>query len=140
MPTPHKQAAKKERGVALVEFAFTFPIVLLLVMGAFDLGWAVYAKNSVSLAAREGARRAIITGNNDDVVRAAARNAAQGLALSDADITITPVQSGSAPYRQPRTPVTVVVNYTYRPITPVISPFIPGGSMTIGSRATMIVE
>ncbi|MGE5138667.1 MAG: TadE/TadG family type IV pilus assembly protein [Rudaea sp.] len=140
MPIRSKQPSRRERGVALVEFAFTFPIVLLLVMGAFDLGWAVYAKNSVSLAAREGARRAIITGNSDDIVRAAAKNASQGLALTDADIVITPSQNGSAPYRQPRTSVTVVVRYAYHPITPVIAPFIPGGSLMIGSSATMIVE
>lgn len=44
------------RGQALVEFAFAFPILILLIFGLLDLGRAVYAQHQISEAAREGAR------------------------------------------------------------------------------------
>ena len=46
----------RERGQALVEFALTIPLVLLLIFGLIDLGRAVYISNSLSEAARDGAR------------------------------------------------------------------------------------
>ena len=45
-----------ERGQALVEFAFTLPIALLLLMFAIDIGRFVYTYAAVSAATREGAR------------------------------------------------------------------------------------
>jgi Flp pilus assembly protein TadG len=45
-----------ESGQGLTEFALVFPIIVLLIMGIFDLGRAVYAYNALSNAAREGAR------------------------------------------------------------------------------------
>ena len=46
----------RTRGQALVEFAFAFPIFLLIVFGLIDLGRAVYVSNSLAEAARDGAR------------------------------------------------------------------------------------
>ena len=34
-------------GQALIEFALVVPILILLIIGLFDLGWAVYANNMV---------------------------------------------------------------------------------------------
>jgi Flp pilus assembly protein TadG len=48
------------RGQTLVEFALILPIFILLLMGIFDLGRAVYAYNTISNAAREAVRVAIV--------------------------------------------------------------------------------
>jgi len=53
-------AVSRPSGQALVEFALVLPIVLLLLMGLFDLGRAVFLANSLTNAAREGARFAIV--------------------------------------------------------------------------------
>jgi hypothetical protein len=50
----------RQRGQALVEFALVFPVVILMLVGLFDLGRAVFAYNTVTNAAREGARLAIV--------------------------------------------------------------------------------
>ena len=50
----------ERRGQSLVEFALILPIFILLLMGIVDLGRGVYAFNTVSNAAREGARLAIV--------------------------------------------------------------------------------
>ena len=47
---------ERDRGQALVEFAFALPIFLLIVFGLIDLGRAVYVNNSLAEAARDGAR------------------------------------------------------------------------------------
>ena len=50
----------RSRGQALVELALALPVLLLIFMGLFDFGRAVFAYNSLSNAAREGARVAIV--------------------------------------------------------------------------------
>jgi hypothetical protein len=46
----------RSRGQALVEFSLAFGVFVLVVFGLIDLGRVVYAHNSLSEAAREGAR------------------------------------------------------------------------------------
>jgi Flp pilus assembly protein TadG len=48
--------SKGQAGQGLTEFALVFPIIVLLIMGVFDMGRAVYAYNALTNAAREGAR------------------------------------------------------------------------------------
>ena len=48
------------RGQTLVEFALILPIFILLLMGLFDMGRAVYAFNTISNAAREAVRVGIV--------------------------------------------------------------------------------
>ena len=52
------------RGQALVEFALVLPILVLLLTGFFDLGRVVLAHDSLSHAAREAARFAIVHGGS----------------------------------------------------------------------------
>lgn len=68
------------RGQALVEFALVIPIVLLLMLGLFDLGRVVFINNSLSDGARHGARHASVDPRSatycadvDDAVRSAIR-------------------------------------------------------------------
>ncbi len=49
-------------GVAAVEFAFAFPILILLVIGTADVGRALWYTSTLDHAAREGARYASLRG------------------------------------------------------------------------------
>ena len=51
--SPHKK--HRLRGQALVEFALVLPLLLVLILGAMDLGRMFYAKIVITNAAREGA-------------------------------------------------------------------------------------
>lgn len=127
---------ESSRGTTMVEFALVFPVLILLLMGVFDLGWAVYANNTVALAAREGARAAIITANTDSIIRTQVKNTSQGLALTDGQIVISPT-----PSRSSGGAVSVTVNYTFTPLTPLIANILGGsGHLNLSSEATMIVE
>ena len=66
---------RQSRGQALVEFAFVLPILILLLVGIFDFGRAVYAFNTVNNAAREGSRLAIVDQNCDAIGQVARQHA-----------------------------------------------------------------
>jgi len=53
--------AVNTRGQALVELAIVLLLLLLLVLGIFEFGRAMYIKNTLTHAARAGARTAVVT-------------------------------------------------------------------------------
>lgn len=54
--------SRSARGQSLVEFALVLPILILMLVGTLDLGRVVLANDTVSTAAREAARYAIVHG------------------------------------------------------------------------------
>lgn len=50
----------RQRGQALVEFAFVFPIIAMLAFAFIDIGRAVFNYNTLTNAARQAARVAIV--------------------------------------------------------------------------------
>lgn len=50
---------RRDRGVALVEFAIVLPLLLLLIGGIVDFGRAFFTEVMLTNAAREGARTAM---------------------------------------------------------------------------------
>jgi Flp pilus assembly protein TadG len=50
------------RGAAIVETALVLSVFLLLILGTFDLGIAVFRYNTLSQAARQGSRQAAVHG------------------------------------------------------------------------------
>jgi Flp pilus assembly protein TadG len=53
---------QKPRGQAMVEFALVIPVFILLMVGIFDLGRVIWVNDTLSTAAREAARFAIVHG------------------------------------------------------------------------------
>jgi Flp pilus assembly protein TadG len=85
---------EREDGVALVEFALILPVLIMLVVGMFDLAFAVWWSNTLTSAAREGTRYAIVHGadssdpvgpGDDGAVVTIVRQQAVGLR----DVTVT---------------------------------------------------
>jgi Flp pilus assembly protein TadG len=64
MTRPSRQVLEI-RGQSLVEFALVFPIAIILLLAVFDVGRAVFAYNSLTNAAREGARLAAVNQDKD---------------------------------------------------------------------------
>jgi Flp pilus assembly protein TadG len=57
--------ARRERAdqaQALVEMALMLPVLVLLLVGVFDLGRAVWLSNSLAMAVREGTRYGVVHG------------------------------------------------------------------------------
>ena len=55
-----KKTKKNEKGQALVELALVLPLLLALLCGIVDFGWIYYNQITLTNAAREGARYAVI--------------------------------------------------------------------------------
>ena len=62
-----------ERGNAMVEAAMTLPILLLLMVGIFEVGRAYETWQVVTNAAREGARLAMLPNSDSNTVKAMVR-------------------------------------------------------------------
>jgi Flp pilus assembly protein TadG len=73
---------RRRAGQSLVEFALLLPILLVILLGIFDFGRAIYAYNAVSNAAREGGRTAIVN-QYDQHVRQRAAQQATALGVPD---------------------------------------------------------
>ena len=81
-----------ERGQTLVEFGLIIPIVLLIMLGLFDLGRVVFINNSLSDGARNGARHASTRPRDADYcaqVDDAVRSATRGQPLTPYTVTFT---------------------------------------------------
>lgn len=133
--------AESGRGQSLVEFALILPIFILVLVGLFDVGRAVFAYNTISNASRESVRVAIVNQTTADVQDEALKQAVS-LGLVPADVTITyvgPSGTGtcSAPYGISCL-ATVTVQYAYSAATPVIGQII--GPFTMTATTQMPVE
>lgn len=131
------------RGQALVEFALVIPVFLLLVMGIFDLGRAVYANNTINNAAREAGRRAIVD-QTIGQVRAEALQAASNLAVQPANVSID-FRSSSNPNVANSCGTLVIgclahvtVDYQFSAATPVIGQIV--GTITMRGESFFPIE
>jgi len=55
-----KRLVQDERGTTLLEFAFVAPVLCLLLMGLFDLGFQIYAQTTLQGAMQEAARKSAL--------------------------------------------------------------------------------
>ena len=85
---------QRTRGQALVEFAIIVPIFMLLLFALLDFGRVIYAQQTITQDAREGARAGLVAALDNPVtttsyqkVRDAALKMAPGVALVGSDIT-----------------------------------------------------
>lgn len=133
----------RDRGQTLVEFALIIPVFILMLMGIFDLGRAVYGFNTVNNAAREGARLGIVDQNVTDIQAKAADHAANlGLGTSNVSVDFrdkdTPNTANSCSKLDIGCLTTVEVNYTFQAITPLIGNIV--GTINIVGTSQFPIE
>jgi Flp pilus assembly protein TadG len=93
---------RSERGQTAVEFALMIPVMLLFVLGIFQVGVTYFNQEAMATSARDGARAgAIHTGSTPAVIIQDAKDAitsnATGLDTSTLSITVTGVDNPEAP-------------------------------------------
>lgn len=148
MPFLDRRQRERRTGQALVEFSLVIPLFLLLLVGLFDLGRAVFAYNTLTNAAREGARIAIVNQYKPSIIQRAKDQTAI-VELNDPSVSIDFYQvnaDGTADTSTQCALVAVgclaVVSFeaTYRPITPFISNIIFGNGVTFEAQSVLSVE
>lgn len=156
-----------ESAQSVIEMAFTLPILLLIIMGIIDFGFALSDRVALSNAARNGVRYATTHSTAWSNSNSPPANTIEGAILSsggtssipndDQHITIAyqnPDGSACGQYSAasnsftggsqstcvtPQNLIQVTVSYTYSPITPGIGQLFPQG-MILASSATMVEE
>ncbi len=151
---------RRHSGQSMVEFAVLAPIFFLLLLGTIDLGRAVYIYNSISDAAREGARAAVPydspVPSSSNVIGAVQSKLGGGFSLTIDPCSGQP-QTSSCP-ATPTTPNTGLIWYSsgigavtgHHPVTVKITflfqPWIPvvrdaaGNGVSISAETTMETE
>ncbi|HET7038078.1 MAG TPA: TadE family protein [Thermomicrobiaceae bacterium] len=119
----------------MVEFAIAGLLFFYMLFGILDFGRAIFQYNDLASSAREGARAAIVQSLTDDQVKDYTVQASAGL-LTTGDVTISGSRTCNA---VPCPTVTITVQHTFTPITPLIGNLI-GGSITMTASSTMVVE
>lgn len=115
----------RHKGQAVVEMALILPILVLLVMGCVDLGRVFYYQETITNVTREGARYGAL---HPSASTSSIQSDALGEANNMSGITVSVTITSSD--------VTVVANYTFQPITPVIQSIV-GTSIVLKSSSTM---
>lgn len=143
-------ALERSRGQAAVEFALIVPVFVLLLLGIFDLGRAVYASSTLNNAAREGTRQGIVD-QTAAHIRSRAAGHAVALGLADANVQVefrNKEDSGGCAYLTNADTtddafvstclVRVRVNYTFTAVTPVIGNIV--GAFAMNGESTMPID
>jgi len=144
MRAPIREA---RRGQTLVEFALVLPLLILLLVGIFDFGRAIFAYNTINNAAREAARLAIVDQTFADI-RAEAAASAAGLNIDPTSVQVDFRDSDTAAAGSCNDEVgtpTVVgciavvqVPYLYDAATPIIGSLV--GTLTLTGESRFAVE
>ena len=127
---------KREEGAAAVEFALVLPLLMLILFGIIEFGFALYNKEVITNASREAARAGIVQApkltETDIETVAKAYLTSAGWDETKADINITGA-GGLFP-----NPLTVTVDYPYS--FAVLPNFIVGFSKDITLSATTVMK
>lgn len=132
-------------GVSLVEFALVTPLLVLFLMGIFDLGRSIYYYDAISNGAREAARQSITACGNganltnctsaDNTTKSTVVNQLVGVPITTSNITISPST------RQYGNTITVTISIQFIPITPLIARYLgTSGQLTLSARSQMVVQ
>ena len=150
----------RSRGQSLVEFSLVFPIIVLLIVGFFEIGRAVFAFNTIANAARQAVRVATVNQLTDVTdcdatrpvedpyephwsIRGCAIAAANVLGIKTANVSVAyAAPPGTTLDCDPTLHVgciaTVTVTYNFSVATPFISMLI--GPIAMSQSSSMPIE
>jgi Flp pilus assembly protein TadG len=133
-----------ERGQGTVEFALVLIPFLLLLLGIFDLGRAVFYQHMLTGAAREGARLGVVATRTADEICARAGATVRLPGATEVTrcgvagaLTVTVSQRGTPGAASE--PVAVSLSYVFSPVTPLVGAAV-GERIVLSASSTMYVE
>jgi hypothetical protein len=94
--TSTNQLSQRRRGVAAVEFAVCLPVIFLLVFGSIEASSFIFLKQSLHVAAYEGAREAIRIGSGNTQASDCVQNLLGSRNVVDFQVNFPNGESGDA--------------------------------------------
>lgn len=128
------QPLVNNRGQALVEFAVVFPLIIVLLFGIYEIGIALSVQQTITYAAREGARVGALTNENSQIESAIA-TATEFIDSNNDRITIQITPENEAT-RSRGDELTVLIEYNL----PLIILNVISESITLSSQAVARIE
>lgn len=129
------------RGQALVELALALPIFLILIFGFIKTSYVLLSQQTITYAAREGARVGSLTNDNDQI-KSAVWNAVEPIdTITESgkakytQVIITP-QNENDPDRKRGGELTVIVKYPFH----LKIPYVETGSIILQSQSKVRME
>jgi Flp pilus assembly protein TadG len=132
----HTLRRRRHRGAAAVEFALVVPLLVMILFGIMEFGYAFFIQASVAGAAREGVRSYAInwtkaSAQSDAIARA---ESAPGLVPGDfVNATISP--SCTTTTAGSRT--TLTLTYKYRSLTGLLDGILASSNITLTGIGSM---
>jgi len=126
---------RRRRGAAAVEFAVCLPILVLLVFGSIEACSFIFLKQSLSVAAYEGAREATLSNSTTSAASVRSQRILDSRGVTDYSISFPGGTPDAALRGQP---VTVEVTAPTQTNSPLAGRFIP--NRTLVSRVVMLKE
>jgi Flp pilus assembly protein TadG len=141
---------RRSRGQALAEFAIVVPIIAMMIFGLLDLGRAVFTYNTITQAARQGARTAIVD-QDVDRVRATTYAYAPSLNLGTSSVDVC-FKTSDSTERDCNSSIgdcpsssrvigclaIVATDVTYVPMTPIVGTLV--GAIHLTSQSVLPIE
>lgn len=119
LPDRRRGVPDRQRGAVAVEFGLILPVLLLLVFGAIESGWALFTYNTLSHAAQEATRYAIVRGGSStspasegDIKKYLQERAPK------LDIPVDQITVNFVPDNSPGNEVQISITYPYVPLIP----------------------
>jgi Flp pilus assembly protein TadG len=126
---------RRRRAVAATELAVCLPVVVLLVLGTIEACSMIFLKQSLSVAAYEGARTAIVPGKTEDDVKTACLQVLAERKVTGGQVTVTPSNIAAL---NPGDFVDVTVSAPCNANSVVPNKFYRG--RTLSAKASMMIE
>lgn len=131
-----RSARSRRLGAATVEFACVAPLLFSLVLGMIEFGRVMMVQESLTNAAREGARTAVLPGRTTSDAQTAVSNCLTNAGISGANpATVTPDPSTA----NPGDAITVTASVPFSQVT-----WLPGTlfmkNVTLSASAVMRKE
>lgn len=128
---------RRDRGEVLVEFALSFVVFLMTLLGTFEFGLAIWQYNMLADLAQEGARWASVHGSSSasPATTGDVSTFVQSRSLGLNPTVSTTWPDAASPSNGPGRRVEVAVQKAFRPGTSLI----PQVTLTLQSRAQMII-
>jgi Flp pilus assembly protein TadG len=96
VPVVHRSRSTARRGIAVVEFAIILPLLLLLLVGVWEIGRMLEAHQILSNAAREGGRQASTGFRSSSEVEKAVREYLTNAGLPTENVKVAIEVKGNA--------------------------------------------
>jgi len=128
-----------QKGLAMVELAILLPLLLLILFGVAEFGRAWYLTNTLTNAAREGARRASIspTDPTTEPARAAVVDRISESCPFPVDPENVAITSTNSPPQHGTDTITVTISYPFQSPVPLLDML---QDITLQGEASMFYE